>query len=124
MNKEIAIIQRELKIPMDNVIFNEIHPYVEILSANINIGSLPFIATPGNIIYDTSNEVLFRLKWNQIYLSNQAEIDSEIYKLIGRSDVLITIGTFRRLYVKDIKTDTLICAVSCSYDTNWKVEKE
>lgn len=35
MNKEIAIIQRELKIPMDNVIFNEIHPYVEILSANM-----------------------------------------------------------------------------------------
>lgn len=122
MNQEIAIIQRELKIPITKVMF---HPtYIEIISAKDNIGSIPYYTIAGINTYDTSNEVLFRLRWNQVYLNNQTEIDNEIYKLTNRNDILITIGTFRRLYVKEIDTDLLICSVSCSYDTNWEVEKE
>lgn len=123
MNKEIAIIQRELKIPVTNVTF---YPtYVEVLSGDSSIGGIPYYTVSGINTYDTSNKVLFRLKWDQVYLNNQTEINSEIYKLVGRNDVLVTIGTFRRLYVKEIKPDTLICAVSGSYDDmSWKVEKE
>lgn len=123
MNKEIAIIQRELRIPVTNVTF--FPTYVEVLSGGNSIGGIPYYTVSGINTYDTSNEVLFRLKWDQVYLNNQTEINSEIYKLVGRNDVLVTIGTFRRLYVKEIKPDTLICAVSCSYDgMSWKVEKE
>jgi len=126
MEKEIQlpIIQRELKIPVKDVIFNETYNYVEIISGNVNIGSIPYIVTPGNLIYETDPSNTYRLKWDQVYFQNQETIDSMIKKVIGRDDIEITILTFRRLNVKEKETGSNICGVTCSYDGQWNVGRE
>lgn len=122
MNKEITIIQRELKIPITEVIFSP--TYVEIISGKDNIGSIPYYTVAGINTYDTEKNAVNWLKWDKIYNQHEAEIERKIVDLVGEDDIVISIGTFRRLYAK--KSDgKLICAIECSYNGDaWEVQKE
>jgi hypothetical protein len=120
-NKEIGIIQRELKIPVTDIdIFLS---YMEITSGKEKIGTIPYTVAGINT-YNTDANVINWLKWDQVYFQNQETIDSMIKKVIGREDIQITILTFRRLNVKEKETGINICAVTCSYDGQWNVERE
>lgn len=123
MNKEtqIPILQRELQIPVNNVIFNETYNYVEIISGNTNIGNIPYILTLGNLMYDKDPSNANRLKWDQIYIHNQDVIHTVIKEVIGREDIQITILTFRRLNIKEELTGNDICNVTCSYSGKWDI---
>lgn len=121
--KQITIIQNLLKIPVEELNFN--NQYVKISYANQCIGYIPCTFTPENIIYDISEEIVNKLKWAEIYLHNQIIINQNIIKIIGRDDIIVTIGNFRRLYVKEKDTNIFICAIICIYNDNaWSVEKE
>ena|SRR5690554_4476223 len=120
---EIIKITNLLKIPVERIVtFPE---YVEIISGNQNVGSLPYITISNIKTYDTSEPVLNTFRWQYIYSENAEEINPLIYELLKQEEdnIQITLGIYRKLYVKD-NEGNLISAVTCSYlDENWKVEK-
>ncbi|WP_028873136.1 hypothetical protein [Psychroserpens burtonensis] len=121
--EEITKIQNKLRIPVESIVtFPE---YVEIISGNQNVGSLPYVTVAKIITYDTSESVLNTFRWHHIYSENAEEIDLLIYELLEQEEdsLQITIGIFRKLYVKDSEGN-LICTITCSYsDGNWTIEK-
>ena len=124
MNKshEIAKIQNALQIPINDIVFNSNR--VEIISGNINIGAIPFYNLAGIYTFESSAEVTNWLKWNMVYNQSENDINGLIIELIKSSEIVISLGTFRRLYVKD-KTDNLLTNVNCVYDANgWNVHEE
>ena len=99
--EEIIKIQNILRIPVERIVtFPE---YVEIISGNQNVGSLPYVTVANIKTYDTSESVLNKFRWNYIYSENAEEIDLLIYELLKQEEdnLQITIGIFRKLYVKD-----------------------
>lgn len=121
--EELIKIASLVKIPIDRII---IFPtYIEIISANQNIGSLPFIKVANINVYDTSDAVLSRFRWNYIYLQNQHSINVLIYDILQKeeNEINITIGTYRNIYIKDTQGN-LICRIICSYlDDEWTIER-
>lgn len=124
--EELIRIANLLRIPIDKVI--TFSTYVEIISANQNVGSLPFITVSNINTYDTSNTVLSKFRWDYIYSQNQQLINSLIYEFLQKNEdeedeIEITIGPYRNIYIKDINGD-LICGLICSYlDGEWTIEK-
>jgi hypothetical protein len=113
--EELLKIANILRIPIEKTVtFSE---YVEIISGNQNVGSLPYITTGANInVYDTSDAVLTRFRWDFIYSQNQNEINQLIYTLLEKEEfeIKINLGIFRNLYVRDTN-DNLICGINCSF---------
>jgi hypothetical protein len=122
MNEKIATIQRELKIPISDVMFSA--TYVEIISGRDNIGSIPYYTVAGINTYDTDKSAVNWLKWDKVYDQHKAELNQKIIDLVAKEDITISLGTFRRLYVKNSNGE-MICAIECSYNGNdWDVQKE
>lgn len=121
--EELIRIKKLLRIPIESII--TFPQYIEIIYANQNVGSLPYIAVSNIITYDTSDGVLSRFRWNYIYLQNIDEINSLIYDLLEKeeNEIEITIGGYRNLYIKE--TDgNLICGITCSYvNGEWTIKK-
>ena len=119
---EIIRITNLLKIPVERIItFPE---YVEIISGNQNVGSLPYITVANIKTYDTSEPVLNTFRWQYIYSENAEKINQLIYELLKQDEdnIKITLGIYRKLYVKD-NEGNLLSLITCSYvDGNWKVE--
>jgi hypothetical protein len=112
-----------LKIPIEKVI--NFSDHFEIIYANQNIGSLPYIVFANQNKYDTGEEVLNKLRWNYVYEQNMNKINQLIFDLLKKDEdeIEISIGGFRNLYVRDSK-GKLICGITCSYNNNeWAVEK-
>lgn len=123
MNKEVEIgkIQRELKIPVTDIEF--FPTYVEIVSGKENIGGIPYYNVAGIYSYDSDTNAVNWLKWEKVYNQHKNELDQKVADLIDDSDIVIALGTFRRLYAKKSNGDFL-CAVNCFYENDWTVEKE
>lgn len=121
--EEIIRIANSLEIPIDKIV--KFPGYIEIIYDNQNMGSLLYYTINTIITYDTSDAVLNKFRWDYIYLKNQKEIDYKVYNLlnINKEDTLITLGTFRRLYVRNEMAD-VFCSVICSYDNiEWTVRR-
>jgi hypothetical protein len=113
-----------LNIPVERTV--DFGNYVEIIFNEANIGTIPSVLTPGNRIFDTSPEVVNNLRWDHVYLTEQESIDQAIASVLNKDkeDLQITIGTFRRLYVRD-ENGELINSVICSYaQGQWNVYPE
>lgn len=124
MNKshEIAKIQNLLQIPVNDIVFNSSN--VEIFSGNENIGTIPFYNLAGIYTFDNSIEVINWLKWNMVYQQNAIEIYSLIVELTKSSEIVISLGTFRNLYIRD-KADNMLAKINCVYDANgWNIHEE
>lgn len=123
MNKshEISKIQNALQIPVNDVVFNLSN--VEIISGNKNIGAIPFYNLAGIYTYDNSTEVINWLKWDMVYQQNATLINSLIVELTKSTEIVITLGTFRYLYIKD-KADNLLAKINCVYySSGWSIHE-
>lgn len=123
MMEEIIRIKQLLKIPIERIITFPDH--IEIISANQNVGSLPYIIVADKNEYDKSEQFLYIFWWNSIYFQNIEVINALICDLLELEldEFQITIGVYRRLYIKN-KEGNLICGISCSYiNGNWTIEK-
>ncbi len=123
MNKshEISKIQNALQIPDNDVVFNLSN--VEIISDNKNIGAIPFYNLAGIYTYDNSTEVINWLKWDMVYQQNATLINSLIVELTKSTEIVITLGTFRHLYIKD-KADNLLAKINCVYESSdWSIHE-
>lgn len=121
--EELIRIKNLLRIPVESTI--TFPQYIEIISANQNVGSLPYITVSNINTYDTSDGVLSRFRWDYIYLQNIDVINPLIYNLLEKEEdeVEITIGGYRNLYSKDIEGN-LICGITCSYiNGEWTIER-
>lgn len=121
--EELNKIKNLLKIPVEKII--TFPQYVEIISANQNIGSLPYITVANINTYDTSDGALGNFRWNYIYSQNTEDINALIYDLLEKEDdeIGITIGGYRNLYVKDTEGN-LICGITCSYcNEEWTIAR-
>lgn len=121
--EELIRIANLLRIPVESTI--TFPTYIEIISGNQNIGSLPFITVSNVNVYDTSDAILSRFRWNYIYSQNQQSINILIYDMLQKEEdeIEITIGTYRNIYIKDLKGN-LICHIICSYlDGEWTIER-
>lgn len=111
-----------LRIPIDRmIVFDQ---YVEIISANQNIGSLPFITVAGINTYDTSEGALSSFRWNYIYETNANQINPLIYNLfqVEEDEIVIVLGLFRNLYVRD-RNGNLMGKIICSFTNGeWNIE--
>lgn len=112
-----------LRIPFERiVIFPE---YIEIIHKDQNVGSLIYFNVNSEIIYDNSESVVNKFRWDYIYFENQEDIKIKIYDFLNvkEKDILITLGTFRYLYVKNLD-DSIFCKVLCSYNNGeWEITK-
>jgi len=115
-----AKLEHALKIPVHNSV--DFYTYAEVLYNNQNLGSVYIINTPGNRIIDTAPEVVNRLRWDVVYLDNKELLDGLIAEKFPEKDnLMLTIGIFRKLYIKDVD-GTLIGTAECEYvDKTWKV---
>lgn len=121
--EELIRITNLLKVPIESIV--TFPDYVEIISADQNVGSLPYIKVSNINTYDTSNAVLSRFRWSYIYSKNIDAITSLIYNLLEKDEdeIVITIGGYRSLYAKDANGN-LICGITCSYSNGeWTIEK-
>lgn len=118
--KEKKKIESLLKIPVSDIFFDDESNSVQIISGTINMGAIPFYSVSGIITYETA-AVNF-LKWVDLYNAHKKVIDPLIIDSLNRKDIVATYGTFRRLYIKDLK-DNLICTVICTYNNGWSIEK-
>ena len=121
--EELIKITNLLKIPIEKII--TFPQYVEIISANQNVGSLPYITVANIKTYDTSDGVLARFRWNHIYFENTENINPLIYNLLEKeeTEIEITVGGYRNLYAKD-NEGNLICGITCSYTNDeWTINK-
>jgi hypothetical protein len=121
--EELIKITNLLKIPIEKII--TFPQYVEIISANQNVGSLPYITIAKINTYDTSDGVLGKFRWNHIYSENADVINPLIYNLLEKEEeeIEITIGGYRNVYAKDNKGN-LICGITCSYiNDEWTINK-
>ncbi|EOZ96176.1 hypothetical protein A33Q_2769 [Indibacter alkaliphilus LW1] len=88
------------------------------------IGVLPTFEIKGILHYDTNEDSLSKLDWKNIYLDNRDLLTEKIKDSLDIKEIKVTIGTFRRLYVRDFK-DNLIGAFECIYENDsWRVDKE
>jgi|GEM_PF-2375609 len=112
-----------LRIPFEKiVVFPE---YIEIIHKDQNVGSLIYFNVNSIIVYDNSESVVNKFRWDYIYFENQTDIKNKIYDLLNvkEEDIMITLGTFRYLYVKDLD-DNILCKVLCSYyNGEWEITK-
>lgn len=121
--EKIIKISNLLRIPVERIV--TLPKYIEIISGNQNVGSLPYTTVANINTYDTAVQVLNNFSWNHIYLKNEKEINYLIYEVLKQKedDIQITIGDFRKLYIKD-NEDNLTCVITCSYlNGNWAIEK-
>jgi hypothetical protein len=117
--KELSKIQELLRIPISDIKFNEKN--VSIFSDGNLVGKLPFFTISGENEYDNTPNVVNWFDWFAIYTANKAEINSKIVELLETSDIIIGLGVFRTLYVKDTEL-TPIGFVRCSYNgSEWEV---
>lgn len=119
--KEISKVQSFLKVPVSDIIFNATH--VDVFCDRLNIGGIPFYNVAGILTYDTSENVVNWLKWTELYNQNKSQIDNQIVDLIGNDKIVISYGTFRNLYIRNVEGD-LLCTVTCSFDNGWTVSKQ
>jgi hypothetical protein len=112
-----------LQIPINEAILKS--SYVELFSDEMNIGTIPFLEFAGKTFaYDTNIANLNKLRWDLVYKKHEETINKKIKELLNEDNLLITIGTFRRLYVKK-SSGELKCSVTCSYvDKQWHIHKE
>ena len=74
-------------------------------------------------MYDTDEKNLNKLSWHLVYEKHKETIDNKISELLNTEDLQITIGNFRRLYVRSSKGE-LICSVICVFEEQeWNVYK-
>ena len=118
---EILKVQQLLKIPVSDLVFNA--TYADVISENLNVGGIPFYNVAGILSYETGEGVVNWLKWSDLYVHNKSQIDKEIISLVGTGEIVIQVGTFRNLYVRNEKGD-LISFVNCSFENGWKVSKQ
>lgn len=124
MENPIHKLLQLLQIPIERTV--DFGNYVEIIFNDVNIGSVPATQTPGNRIFETGPEVLNLLRWDFIYRSEKESIDQAIASIFGveREVLEITLGTFRRLYVRD-KEGEMIGSVTCIFtDGQWNIYPE
>jgi hypothetical protein len=118
---ETEKIQKQLKIPIDNINFHS--NYVDILINGEKVGSLPYYEVNGIKTYDTDEKIVNNLNWSLVYIKHKFEIDKKIKELLEKNSPYITIGSFRRLYIKDSNED-FICTINCEFEEEWTVCKE
>ncbi len=72
-------------------------------------------------IYDTDERNLLKLNWSIISEKYKNELRELLEKSMGNSNIKITLATFRKLYVRDLK-DNIVGYFDCIYDdNNWSV---
>ncbi|WP_291131176.1 hypothetical protein [Flavobacterium sp. UBA7682] len=124
MNELGKLLETRLKIPVDSGI--DFGTFAEVIYNNRNIGTVQLVHTPGNLIIDTSPSSTNKLKWDYIYDSNRGEINALVAAIfsVAVENISITLGDFKRLYVKDLNGH-LIGSVSCNYEEGqWHVIQE
>lgn len=115
---EISKLIRNLFIPIDNIVNKG--DYMEIFSQNVHIGNLPYYNVSGILTYDTDINIVNNLKWQPIFVQNEEFIKRKVEESFG-SDIQITLGTFRRLYIKD-SDGNIIASVECRFENNeWRI---
>ena len=120
--KEINNLTRSIKIPVSDI--NFVNGYCEVISDNIHIGNLNYIIHANIITYDYNADSIAKLNWSVVYQNNKSDIIDLIKKELALDDVIVKIGSFRRLYVYDTN-ENLIASFQCIYENLiWKVFKE
>ena len=119
-NHEITKLLPLLGIPINDIIFKG--SYVDVISGQANIGGIPYYTLAGILKYDTAEGIVNRLRWEAIYDENKEQINILLFQKYG-NDITVTLGTFRRLYIRDEKGN-LRASVLCTYDQEWKIFQE
>ena len=112
-----------LGIPINKYELQKDH--VVLYSDNQLIGSIPFlILGDDTLMYDKNESNLNRLRWDLIYIRNKVKIDNRIKHLFGTDEIEITLGTFRKLYVKQLFDNTLKQVDCHYYEKEWQIKVE
>lgn len=112
-------IQSLLKIPVSEIKFQP--DYVEVFSGRNLIGGITYYLVSIINTYDTSDGIINRLRWDLVYQEHKNEIINQIKTLAGEDNLEITIGLFRKLYVKNKNGDILYTA-NCEFENGkWNV---
>ena len=109
-----------LGIPINKYELQKDH--VVLYSDNQHIGSIPFFKLGDDtLMYDKDESNLNRLKWDLIYLRYKEKIDNRLKELFETDELEITLGTFRKLYVKQL-LDNTVKRVDCHYyEKEWHI---
>src|SRR5690606_10070555 len=109
-----------LGIPINKYELQKDH--VVLYSDNQLIGSIPFLKLGDDtFMYDKDESNLNRLRWDLIYIRNKEKIDNKIKELFSTDTLEITLGTFKKLYVKQL-LDNTEKRVDCHYyEKEWHI---
>ena len=117
--KEIKKLIDILEIPIDDIVFHG--SYCEIYLNNNLLGYLPIYNVSSIMSYDTNEGELAKIRWDQVFLMNQDTINKRITKTVDDDFDLVSIGTFRKLYIKD-RDDKVLDTVECRFINNeWQI---
>lgn len=116
MNRNAELI---LQIPISNIVLR--NNYTEIFSNEQNIGTLPYLNIAGTtLMYDTDLNNLNLLRWDLVYFKNKEDLDKKVKEIFKDENVIITLGGFRKLYVKN-KNES-VTMVNCQYkNEEWNI---
>jgi len=122
LEQEKTKLIKIIRIPITDIKF--FVSYCDLYCKNHKIGVLPTFEIKGILHYDTNKDSLFKLDWANIYLDNKDLLTEKIKDSLDLQEINVTIGTFRRLYVRDSK-DNLIGVFECVFENDsWRVNKE
>jgi hypothetical protein len=124
MNLELekAKLMSTIRIPVSDIKF--FGGYCEVYYKKAKIGVLPTFDVKGILHYDTNKESLFKLNWSTIYLDNKDTLADKIKDSLKLENVNVTIGTFRRVYVRDSENN-VVASFECIFEKDtWRVNKE
>ena len=120
-NNEILKLERDLKVPVSDIRFTE--GSVSIICGQVNIGAIAFYEMGGILHYDCTEGSVNRLNWSAIYLQHKNLIDAQIVGISGTSEIVILLGLWRQLYIRD-EEGALLFMVECIYTEGvWSVHR-
>lgn len=122
LEQEKVKLIKIIRIPITDIKFSA--GYCDLYYKNRMIGVLPTFEVKGILHYDTNKDSLFKLDWTNIYLDNKDLLIEKIKDSLDLKEINVTIGTFRRLYVRDTEGN-LIGTFECIFENDsWRVNKE
>jgi hypothetical protein len=125
LEQELLNLKSLLGIPIDNI--EDLGNRVRLFLGAREIGFVPYFIVNDVVRYETSDAVLNRISWNQIFIENQTEIEGLIQEHLDfeADDFNIVILNFRRLQVEDINNRGLFSFFNCDFnDGEWQVNIE
>jgi len=101
---ETSKLTNIIELPIEKVTFLNSPPIVKLFISTGQIGTLPYVDVPGNIVtrsYDTQEQFTIKLDWPKVFIQERDILLKKVQEIIPEAAVL-TPGLYKNAYVKDI----------------------